>query len=57
MLFGVVVELSGAGLILYGVPFAIVVGWLSGRMLGVRRGWVDRSSGPSAGSAASMIAA
>ena len=40
MLVGVIVEISGAGFFLYGIPFAIIVGWLSGRMLGVRRGWV-----------------
>ncbi len=40
MLFGVVVEISGWAFIVYGIPFAIIVGWLSGRMLGVRRGWV-----------------
>ena len=27
-------------LLFVGLPFAIVVGWLSGRVLGVRRGWV-----------------
>jgi ubiquinone biosynthesis protein len=26
-------------LIFVGVPFAVIVGWLSGRILGVRRGW------------------
>ena len=40
MLLGVIVEISGAGFFLYGIPFAIIVGWLSGRMLGVSRGWV-----------------
>ena len=39
MLFAVIVEISGAGFFLYGIPFAIIVGWLSGRILGVRRGW------------------
>jgi ubiquinone biosynthesis protein len=40
MLYGVIVELDTWALLLYGVPFAIVVGWFSSRILGVRRGWI-----------------
>ena len=40
MLLAVEVNLGFGELLLYGIPFAIIVGWLSGRMLGVRRGWV-----------------
>ncbi|CAN5659299.1 AarF/UbiB family protein [soil metagenome] len=39
MLVGVIVDIGYGDLILYGVPFAIIVGWFSGRILGVRRGW------------------
>jgi ubiquinone biosynthesis protein len=35
----VVVELGGGALLLYGIPFIIVVGWFSSRLLGVHRGW------------------
>ncbi len=35
----VVVELGTGALLLYGIPFIIVVGWFSSRILGVRRGW------------------
>ena len=38
MTYGVVVEL-GRGLLVYGIPFIIVVGWFSSRLLGVHRGW------------------
>src|SRR5829696_7443012 len=40
MVFGVVVDIGTGALLLYGIPFAIVVGWLSSRILGVRRGWL-----------------
>lgn len=36
---GVVVNLGTSALLLYGVPFIIVAGWLSSRLLGVHRGW------------------
>jgi ubiquinone biosynthesis protein len=39
MAAGVVIELGTDALLLYGVPFIIVVGWFSSRLLGVRRGW------------------
>jgi len=39
MTFGVVIELGTGALLLYGVPFIIVVGWFSSRILGVHRGW------------------
>ena len=39
MTFGVVIELGTGALLLYGVPFVIVVGWFSSRILGVHRGW------------------
>jgi len=35
----VVVELGTGALLLYGIPFIVVVGWFSSRILGVRRGW------------------
>ncbi len=37
---GIFVEVDWWGVLLYGVPFIIVVGWFGGRILGVRRGWV-----------------
>ena len=37
---GIFVEVSLWGMLLYGVPFIIVVGWFGGRILGVRRGWL-----------------
>ncbi len=40
MTVAVVVEMSTGALLFYGVPFVIVVGWFSGRILGVHRGWV-----------------
>jgi ubiquinone biosynthesis protein len=39
MPLGIVVEL-GMGELLYGIPFIIIVGWLSSRLLGVHRGWI-----------------
>ena len=39
MTFGVVIELGTGALLLYGVPFVIVIGWFSSRILGVHRGW------------------
>ncbi len=36
---GVTVELGWGALLLYGIPFIIVVGWVSSRLLGVHRGW------------------
>src|SRR6478735_6443112 len=36
---GVTVELGLGALLLYGIPFIIVVGWVSSRLLGVHRGW------------------
>ena len=36
---GVVIELTTGDLLLYGIPFIIVVGWVSSRLLGVHRGW------------------
>jgi ubiquinone biosynthesis protein len=39
MIYGAEVNLSVGGLILYGIPFIILVGWVSSRILGVRRGW------------------
>lgn len=35
----VTVELTWGALFLYGIPFIIVVGWISSRLLGVHRGW------------------
>ena len=35
----VYVEIDLGELLRYGIPFAIIVGWLSGRLLGVHRGW------------------
>ncbi|MGH9270099.1 MAG: ABC1 kinase family protein, partial [Ilumatobacteraceae bacterium] len=35
-----IVDISWWGMLFYGVPFIIVVGWFGGRILGVRRGWV-----------------
>jgi ubiquinone biosynthesis protein len=39
MIYGAEVDLGVGGLILYGIPFIILVGWVSSRILGVRRGW------------------
>ena len=39
MTFGIVVEIGTGALFLYGIPFIIVVGWFSSRLLGVHRGW------------------
>ena len=36
---GVTVELGLGALLVYGIPFIIIVGWLSSRLLGVHRGW------------------
>src|SRR3954471_16431261 len=36
---GVTIELGLGSLLVYGVPFIIVVGWFSSRLLGVHRGW------------------
>lgn len=39
MSLGIVIELDTAELLLYGIPFIIVVGFFSSRLLGVHRGW------------------
>src|SRR4051812_19530357 len=39
MTFGVVVKIGTGAIFLYGIPFIIVVGWFSSRILGVHRGW------------------
>src|SRR5262249_50319168 len=39
MTFGIVVKFDTGALLLYGIPFIIVVGWFSSRLLGVHRGW------------------
>ena len=39
MTYGIVVELDTGALLFYGIPFIIVVGWISSRLLGVHRGW------------------
>ena len=39
MTFGIVIDLDTGALLLYGIPFIIVVGWFSSRLLGVHRGW------------------
>jgi ubiquinone biosynthesis protein len=39
MTVGIVVNLDTGALLLYGIPFIIVVGWISSRLLGVHRGW------------------
>jgi ubiquinone biosynthesis protein len=36
---GVTIELTTGDLLLYGIPFIVIVGWVSSRLLGVRRGW------------------
>ncbi len=36
---GVTVELGLGALLVYGIPFIIIVGWFSSRLLGVHRGW------------------
>src|SRR6478609_9622132 len=38
MTYGIVVELDTGALLFYGIPFIIVVGWISSRLLGVHRG-------------------
>ena len=38
MVLAVEVNIGFGELLLYGIPFAIIVGWASGRVLGVRRG-------------------
>ena len=35
----VTIELGLGSLLVYGIPFIIVVGWFSSRLLGVHRGW------------------
>ena len=39
MVYAVEVHLDVWGLLLYGVPFIIVAGWFSSRILGIKRGW------------------
>ncbi len=39
MALGIVIELDTQALLVYGIPFIIVVGWFSSRILGVHRGW------------------
>jgi ubiquinone biosynthesis protein len=39
MTYAAEVNLGTGALVLYGIPFIIAVGWLSSRLLGVRRGW------------------
>ena len=39
MTLAVTVELGTGALLLYGIPFIVIVGWFSSRILGVRRGW------------------
>ena len=39
MTYSIVVELDTGALLFYGIPFIIVVGWFSSRLLGVHRGW------------------
>jgi ubiquinone biosynthesis protein len=39
VLFAGEIHLGFDELLFVGVPFAVIVGWLSGRILGVRRGW------------------
>ena len=36
---GVTVELGLGALLVYGIPFIVIVGWFSSRLLGVHRGW------------------
>ena len=41
MVYGeVVVDVGLDRLLLYGIPFILIAGWLSSRLLGVRRGWL-----------------
>ena len=40
MTFGIVVKIGTGALFLYGIPFILIAGWLSSRLLGVRRGWL-----------------
>ena len=35
----VTIELGLGSLLVYGIPFIIIVGWFSSRLLGVHRGW------------------
>ena len=39
MSLALVIELGTAELLLYGIPFIVIVGWFSSRLLGVHRGW------------------
>ncbi len=39
MALGIVINLDLGALLFYGIPFIIVVGWFSSRLLGVHRGW------------------
>jgi len=39
MALGIVIDLDTGALLLYGIPFIIIVGWFSSRLLGVHRGW------------------
>ena len=39
MVYAAEVELDVWGLLFYGVPFIIVAGWFSSRILGIKRGW------------------
>src|SRR6476660_8641472 len=39
MVYAAEVNLDVWGLLLYGIPFIVIVGWLSSRILGIKRGW------------------
>ena len=39
MTVAIEINLDTGALVLYGIPFIIVVGWVSSRLLGVHRGW------------------
>ena len=39
MTLGITVKLGTGALLLYGIPFIIIVGFFSSRILGVHRGW------------------
>ncbi|HEY1280598.1 MAG TPA: AarF/UbiB family protein [Acidimicrobiales bacterium] len=39
MVYAAEVNLDVWGLLLYGVPFIIIAGWFSSRILGIKRGW------------------